>query len=63
MEQLLENISQNSEFNKEVIWDNKKNLFKIYFKNKFFHNRFRLSLYELEEDLDFSHALNILNSI
>lgn len=53
-------ITQN--FNDEVIWDNQKDLFSIYYKNTFFKDRFRLSLYEID-DLTFDDAMDCLSYI
>ena len=56
------NIASGS-FNNEVIWDNTQDLFSKYFKSTMYNNRYRFTNFELDPDLDFNTALNILNSI
>lgn len=61
MEKNLEDLHINDrDFNDEVIWDSSRPLFDLYFKQKFYTNRYRLALYQIDEYLDFAHALNIL---
>jgi hypothetical protein len=50
-------------FNDEVIWDNSKDLFSQYFKKTIFDNRYRLAIFDLQDNLDFGAGLVILNSI
>lgn len=50
-------------FNDEVVWDNKQDLFTKYFKSTVFDNRYRLAVFEIEQDLDFELSLFILKSI
>lgn len=50
-------------FNDEVIWDNTVDLFSKYFKDTMFDNRYRLAIFNLEEDLDFDMSLIVLKSI
>jgi hypothetical protein len=50
-------------FNNEIIWDNKQDLFTKYFKQTIFNNRYRLAIFDLEDNLDFEVGLFVLNSI
>lgn len=60
----MESITVEQEhFNNEVIWDNNVDLFTKYFKETMFTDRYRLAIFELEENLDFETSLIVLNSI
>lgn len=54
------NVIKKPQFNSEIIWNSKKPLFDIYFKEEIFKNRYRLSMYELNENLTFKSALRHL---
>ena len=49
-----------SEFNQECVWDSKKPLFDIYFKQKLFDDRFKYTFYTIPENLSFNDALKLL---
>ena len=51
------------EFNSQVIWDSNKPLFDIYFKQKFFDNRFRYTFYTIPEGISFDDALDLLKYV
>jgi hypothetical protein len=54
---------QDLDFNSQVIWDSNKPLFDIYFKQKFFDNRFRYTFYTIPEDISFDDALDLLKYV
>lgn len=56
-------IAPDEHFNNEIIWDNKQDLFTKYFKQTMFDNRYRLAIFELQDNLDFETGLFVLNSI
>lgn len=46
--------------NNEVIWGSNKDLFGIYVKNIFLTDRYRMSLINLPDDLDFDTAIYVV---
>lgn len=51
------------DFNSEVIWGSDKPLFDIYFKEKFFNDRFRYTFYTIPENISFDDALDLLKYV
>lgn len=50
-------------FNQEIIWDSKKPLFEMYFKEEIIKTKYRLSNLEIDKEMTFEEALKYLKFV
>lgn len=55
-------ICPQGNFNKEVIWDSKKPIFDLYFRDNIMKSKYRYALVQIQENLSFEKSLRVLST-
>lgn len=59
----IQSLNIEEEFNNEVIWENKRDLFSKYFKTEINSAKARISLASVPENMTFEDAMKFLKNI